>query len=43
MIRKWSEEENLEFRIKNEIRILGENVPKPIQSFEEIKFPKYIG
>jgi len=37
-----SEEEVRRFREEKKIKIKGNNVPKPVTTFEEARFPKYI-
>lgn len=37
-----SNEEVKRFRESNQISVRGENVPKPVTTFEEARFPKYI-
>ena len=37
-----SDEEIKAFREEKKINVKGENIPKPVSTFEESRFPKYI-
>ena len=42
MVTKRSENDNHMFMVQNQIKALGNNVPKPVQTFEECGLPKYL-
>jgi hypothetical protein len=41
-VTKMTEKEVLEIRKKHDIAIVGENIPKPVRTFEEASFPQYV-
>jgi len=41
-VKKATEQQVAEFRQKHQVKVEGENIPKPIRTFEESSFPNYI-